>query len=176
MTFKKTTYNEISVKNDHGAWARLLWEDNGRVIIISDFGHWSYWWGHRGSDSVAKFLAGLDSFYMGNKMLGTHFRNHSDQETVKAIRKFICDERRNGDMEKHKAREEWAIAECYEDGDYDYRGWIENTSICEPWDLGRTECSIDWTSFWDRLWVPLIKPQLTELVASATSSESKGEL
>lgn len=165
MTFKQTILNEISVKNDHGAWARLLWEDNGRVIIISDFGHWSYWWGHRGTSSVAKFLAGLDSFYMGNKMLGSDFRKHSDSETIKSIRQFIRDERKNGGMEKHKAREEWNLVQDYEDGEYDYRGWIEQTSICEPWDLGRTECSIDWKSFWDRLWVPLIQPELTGLIA-----------
>jgi hypothetical protein len=172
---KQTTFNEISVKRKHGCWARLLWEDSGRVIIISDYGNWSYICTHRGTSSVPEFLADLDSFYMGKKMLGSHFTNHSDELTIKSIREFILESRKNGGMDKERAIEEWEIVGYYADGDCDYRGWVEKTSICDPWDLGRDECSHEWTSFWNRIWVPLIQPELQSLAGADATIESKGD-
>lgn len=156
-----TEFTEICVRNDHGAWARLLWEEHGRVIILSDFGHWSHWWGHRGEKTVAEFMADLDIGYMGSKMLGANRDEYSRESTVQAIREHIIDYRREwGTYSKEFARSEWDLSQQLLDGDLDFRMWYEQTKFDDAYEFNRTEICHRWQGFWDSLWVPLIQPAL----------------
>lgn len=158
---RKAEFHEIYVRNDRSAWCKLLWQDNGWVIILSDYGHWAYWWGHRGEGvSVAKFLAGLDRDYMGNKMMGQSLMEFSLESTVQAIRETIIFERKSCGMEKEEARSEWELAERLEDGDLSFEGWYGESSMVDGYECQRKEVCGTWSNFWDRLWVPMVVPVL----------------
>lgn len=165
---KETTLNEIFVAGK-GDWARLLWEEStGRVIILSDYGNWSYCWSHRGNESVREFLPQLEYEYMGKKMLGSALYVHSDKSTAQAIRETILRARRDCSLSRVDARVEWDFVKRYERGEIDFKEWVDGTDLGDDsYELSRREVCSDWKSFWERLWLPLIKPLLigTEVAA-----------
>ena len=70
LTTGTRTFNQILASGEHRSWINLMWDKAGRVIILSDYGNWSFFWGCRGEGvSTEKFLAELDMHYMGKKML-----------------------------------------------------------------------------------------------------------
>ena len=154
-------FKEIYVRNDQSAWCKLLWQDNGWVIILSDYGHWSHWWGHRGEGvSVPKFLASLDRDYMGEKMMGQALREFSLKSTVQAIRETIIADRKTCGMEKDEARSEFELVSQLESGDLSFEGWYGESSMVDGYECHRTEVCGTWDYFWNRLWVPLVVPAL----------------
>lgn len=158
---KETVFKEISVRGEHGIWARLFWEEStGRVTINSDYGDWSYCWSSIGKQTLQSFLAGLDSHYMGKKMLGQHYDVPDDEGTVQAIKEMIIQMRRDGEFDKDAAREEWDNVKAYARGDCDFRGWCDDTNITEAWEVHQTKADNSWVMFWEKLWVPLIVPIL----------------
>lgn len=157
---KTTEFKEIHVRNEQSAWCRLLWQDNGWVIILSDYGHWAYWWGFRGNQSVPKFLADLDRDYMGGKMMGQFLLEFSLKSTVQAIRETIISDRRSCGMEKAEAANEWELAKQLEDGDLSFEAWYGESSMVDGYECHRTEVCGTWDSFWNRLWLPLVVPVL----------------
>lgn len=167
----KVCYDSIYAR-DRGSWCRLLWHELGRdtngqiaatVHIMSDYGNWSYTWSHIGDPSIESFLADLDSDYLGKKMMGSAFRVHDDEGTQRAIKQHILESRLDGSMDKDEARGEWNLLIDYVAGDIDFRGFMENSELCEPWEYGRKKPDDCWSHFWDRLWEPMIQPKLKEL-------------
>ena len=159
-----TTFRSIHVTGSYGEWAELLWRPSGRVIIISDYGNWSYYWGHRGSKSTAAFLVELDIHYMGKKMLGAELEEFSLDSTFKRICEGILSARYSGDLSKDNARNEWELAQELDEGDISFEGWgLSSEFFREDWyEYSCKEMVSEWTNFWDRLWVPLILPELNK--------------
>ena len=158
---RKAEFHEIYVRNAQSAWCKLLWQDNGWVIILSDYGHWAYWWGHRGEGvSVPKFLSNLDRDYMGGKMMGTALQEFSLESTVKAIREMIVYDRKCCGMNKEEAANEWALVKQLEDGDLSFEAWYGESTMADGYECHRTEVCGTWDAFWNRLWVPFVVPVL----------------
>lgn len=162
---KTTTFSEIAVVDEFD-WARLLWEEStGRVIVLSAYGNWSYCWTHIGSDTLPQILASLHMGYMGGKFLGSHLYEYSLEDTVSAIRQAICELRKTGswsNWSKKLARKEWGLVAALEDGEIDFREWHDQTELDDAYEYRRTEIRADWVSFWERVWVKLILPELAE--------------
>tara|TARA_A100001391_G_scaffold43014_1_gene25001 strand:+ start:412 stop:972 length:561 start_codon:yes stop_codon:yes gene_type:complete len=176
VTIKTTTFHEIMAVSDGWGWARLLWEDaTGRVNINSDYGDWSYCWTAIGTKTLAQFLNQLSSGYMGEKMLGVGLREHSDGKTVAYIRKAIIRDRKDGELTKEEAKEEWTNVKYYGDGDWDFRMWCGETSYEDPWGFACDDVNGQWVSFWDHIWVPLIKPALAEVNATDIETARSGK-
>jgi len=157
-----TEFHEIKA-NDGFSWARVLWEDSGRVIILSDYGHWSYWWGHRGEGvTVPRFLAKIDMHYAGGKMLGVALWVRDDDATVEAIRETIIELRRTGAIDKDTARSEWERCEQFEAGDIPFDAWCMDSEIDDAYECHRRKVCSEWEQFWRRLWEPHIVPVLRQ--------------
>lgn len=173
-TTKTTTFREIAANTTGWGWARLLWEDEtGRVVILSDYGHWSYCWPHIGDDSLPAFLAKLTASYMGEKLLGSKHREHSDEKTIARIRKTITEDHKTGSLTDEEAAEELQAVDDYENGWSDFRSWCGETSYDCPHEMAEDEVNGQWCSFWDHLWFPIIKPALE---AIALQEEQASEL
>lgn len=158
---RNAEFHEIYVRNDSHAWCRLLWQDDGWVIILSDYGHWAFWWGHRGKGiSVSRFLAKLDREYMGGKMMGADLYEYSVESTVKCIRETIVEYRKAGVMTKDDARSEWDLSEQLESDGIAFSEWCGESSLGDGYECHRKEICNTWVQFWSRLWVPLIRPLL----------------
>lgn len=148
-----------------GAWAKLLWDDDGRVIILSDYGDWTYYWGCRGKGvSVAQFLSKLDEQYMGKKMLGADYWVPDDDATAGYIRSQILDQRRRASLGKDLARSEWETVQRYDDGDIGFEQWGNETDFfSDDWyEYRQTTGDSCWNNFWEKLWV-LIVPELKKI-------------
>jgi hypothetical protein len=167
----KVEYDSIYVR-ENGSWCRLLWHEIGRdtkgqiaatVHIMSDYGSWSYTWSCIGDQSVEAFLASLDSHYLGKKMMGSSFLVHDDERTQAAIKQHILESRLDGSMDKDDARSEFNLLDDYAGGDIDFREWMSNTDLCEPWEHGRKKADDCWSHFWDRLWRPMVQTKLKEM-------------
>ena len=131
------------------------------MIILSDYGHWSFWWGYRGDYSVPAFLAKLDIGYMGGKMMGVELYEYSETSTVQAIREHVIDYRHKWrSMSKEAARYEWDLAAELESGEIDLHEWYSQTKLEDAYEFQRKEICSTWQCFWDRLWVPLVQPIL----------------
>ena len=167
---KTVEFHELYVRNKCSAWMRLLWEDNGRVIILSDYGHWSYFWGSIGDQTIEEFLIDLDSHYMGKKMLESEFYVTDDEGTIKAVREHILQCRRDGDIDKDGAREEWELLNDYADGELDVRAWCEASSFDDPWEWRESKANDTWVNFWNRLWQPHAVPALKEYIRQREES------
>lgn len=164
VTRTSATFTEIYARNESRAWCRLLYEDSGRVIILSDYGDCSHCWWCRGEGvSVPKFLAELEMDYMGRKMLGAAIEEYSHADTVKAIREKICFERSYEYLTKEEAREEWDRVGPLEENDIPFDVWVSDTSLEDAYECRRTRTSRTWVNFWEKLWLPLIQPELAKL-------------
>lgn len=64
---------------------------------------------------------------------------------------------------KDRAKSEWDLVadlSCMQD-------WLHETTIEDAWQIGRVMMmEPDWRHFWDRIWVPHVKPALLEIVES----------
>lgn len=161
MTVRKAEFREIFVRNEQSAWCRLLWQATGQVIILSDYGHWAHWWGHRGEGvSVPEFLVSLDRDYMGKKMMGQSLLEFDLKSTVQTIREAIICYRKTDDLSKIAAADEWELVKSLEDGDLSFELWCHESSLTDGYEYRRTEVCNTWDCFWHRLWLPLVVPAL----------------
>jgi len=170
--YRLTTFHEINVRRPEafGAWCRLLWDDAGRVVILSDYGHWSCWWGHRGEGcSVARFLTQVHCSYAAGKMLPRGGKVTDIDGTIERIKRLILENRHNrpSRWDADRARKEWELARRIDD-DLGLDGWFSHTTIGDCSELAATKLAPEWADFWERVWVPLVLPELRQIVAAET--------
>lgn len=170
----ETTFKEIFVRNENYAWCRLLLEEStGRVVIISDYGSWTYCWSHIGEKTLEEFLAQLDRDYMGHKMLGVHSEVIDEDATQEAIKQEIFKQRRVGSFSRDEARAEYSFLQELTDGCVDFNGWASNTAIDDCYEYQRRCINPCWANFWKYLWRPLIKPALLPASVEASAGNQK---
>lgn len=167
MIAKKVELNSLIVRsgNEH---CELLWRDSGRVIILSSYGDWSYWWSHPGGDSMVEFMTEINCEYTGQKMIGADFYKPCPQATAKLAREHIVQYRGDCSIEKEVAREEWGLARQLDDGDIDISTWVAHSEIQDAWEMIGEVPSNAWMHFWRTLWKPCILPELRLIVESTT--------
>jgi hypothetical protein len=173
----KVTQTEISIV-DEGAWARVRYsEPASEVVILSDYGHWSYCgWGRHGRSSMAAFLAEINMDYAAGKFLGADSKVFDAEETVRYVRNHILEcrreagvrvRRKSSKMSPERARFEWELAEEISGRSYDT--WAQQTSI-DPYEISQARMvNPSWQNFWERLWEPGIRPELRRLAGGVTS-------
>ena len=125
-------------KHESETWyfrfARFGWayyticEDLGTFSIESDWGSWSFTWpaAGRGDRKMREFIMSADADYIVRKFAmneQTSFRYcFSLIETCKALRKVICEDRREQFITKERAAELWAAVEEAEEQADEWEG------------------------------------------------------
>lgn len=156
---QEVRYQEIYVKTKH-SWCQVQWQENGRVVILSDYGDWSYWWGHRGSASTAAFLSQLDCDYMCNKLLGTSSQELDPDRTHRAMQDAVLRARRELVFTKEEAREEWEGLQDFEGDQRSFETWAADSRLDDAYEFARHKLNSTWQHFWGRLWLPHVRPAL----------------
>jgi hypothetical protein len=160
------TFRQIIAADEYRSWINLLWDKAGRVIILSDYGNWSYMWPCRGEGVTTEaFLLQSDSEYVGKKMMGSEYWEFDLEKTVERILEQIKDEETECD---ETLREEQNLLDLLSCGDMDFDTWCRKTTIEDAYELARHSPCNDWTQLWERLWIPFVKPEL-EKMASLTA-------
>jgi hypothetical protein len=158
------TFNQIIASSEHRDWVNLLWDKAGRVIILSDYGNWSFFWGCRGEGvSTEKFLAELDMHYMGKKMLGDKFWDFDLDSTVDAINACIKEYLKNGYLSEGDSFTEYAQVKTLSEGGISFEMWCQDAYLDDAYELAVNVPSNDWQQLWDRLWVPFVQPELKRI-------------
>ena len=161
------------VDNSFGEWAVIRFEESsGHVSIVSDFGSWSYGWPprHRGPVSLGRFLAVINIGYMGGKMLGADIDVPDPVATEKSVKETIIEWRNDGSFTAEQAREEWDLADEIASSGIEY--WLHQTSLHDAWEMPCTCMNNSWQMFWERLWEPLIRPELAKWPAKKEEAEA----
>ena len=169
---RTATYYQITARN-YGEFGTILLPcpttfGSGRLLIDSTFGVYGYCWTHIGATtSFPEFLVGLDMGYMGIKMMGSDFHEYDYDETRKEIRNHIKRLRREKQLTREEADEEWAMSEnvsC----EFSYYDWLSESKLpdvygFESGDLLVKVANHQWRGFWEKLWVPLFVPELKKI-------------
>jgi len=142
-------------------------EEDAFVSIQSDYGNWSHVWPkrHLGRPSVAAFLAEVECDYAGDKMLGADRDVYDEERTVKWIKEWILECRREGAWTGDRAREEWELLGLLEERGFD--AWCWETSIDDACGMRRERIDRSFKMFWDRIWEPHIRPELRRFAEQA---------
>jgi hypothetical protein len=117
----KSTVEKIHVKFKNWGWADYLLEDHGpergQLVINSDWGCWSYFWGAMGErHTLATFLLQADNSYIIGKLMQSQKMHEFDaEETLKAWKKKILEERRRMELTAEEARHLWGEIDDYND-------------------------------------------------------------
>jgi hypothetical protein len=135
----ETVLKTLWARNESHAWVKLLWDEKtGWVHILSDYGNWAYYWGHRGEKTVAEFLLQLDHQYMGKKMIGEGYFEFSLDKTVEDIRVYLANMFDEG-LDEVTVESEKSLLEQLKSGEIDFRYWCDETSVEVACEFARTE-------------------------------------
>lgn len=139
------------------SWSVVFIDSTGVFSVVSDYGNWAYWWTSFGDD-IRKFLTQCDSDYVGRKLGGADLRVFDGEETQKEVRKEICRARREGELDRYRAREEWDNAGIIDD-EYTFQQFLEDTGLDDLHECARMR--------WDhgiKHWSHVSFPRLQELL------------
>lgn len=161
--------HRIVARGPRSSWAVLMWDDQGVVTLHTDHGSWVHQWhpSHIGSGSIPSFLAQLNSSYAGSKFMGLRFKVVDVEKTVRDVKEYIIQERRNhrdncGGYTDVEAREIWdgvdGITETWELDE-----WLQSDPFSDAHEHLRHKPDPQWSSMWDRLWMPLLRPELAKI-------------
>lgn len=171
-TTNQATYLQINARNN-GEFCTILLPSpptfgSGRLLIDSTFGVYGYCWTHIGATkSFPDFLASLDMEYMGIKMLGSDAHEYDYRQTKNEIRHHIKQLRRQRKLTKDEAEEEWCLSEDVE-CESTYHDWLVDSKIPDVCELEYGDLLVQvmnhqWQAFWNKLWVPLVVPELRKI-------------
>jgi hypothetical protein len=164
----ETTFDTLNIEH-HGEWCNVMWRQIGgsggryRMIILSSYGNWSYYW-VTGSSDFPRWLAGLNFDYLGHKLFeGDFYTFDSVATAAKIIPELLAARRRGDDIDEYDARE---LYNSLRGGDLDeHQFWSAELSFIEnrAEDMLVTSPCDTWKNFWRYLWEPAVIPALRAL-------------
>ena len=124
----KTWRYEVKNTEKCEGWAILLIDETGFFGVCSDYGDYAYLWAGHGRKDFREFVIGLvkNPEYAANK-LSHGVREYDAEATQKNVRARILELRRDGRLEKDRARDEWDMSADM----YSFDAWLTGTSLAE---------------------------------------------
>lgn len=133
---------ELTGENLDTVHARVLVTDDGMIAIESGFGGWTYWWSGGptawGHPDFRKLLLRINSHYVTGA-LSRGCRHYDGDATERAIKRYICEQRRTQSLNAAKARDEWDRLHFWGavGDEQSFALWCEHTELLdEPWREG----------------------------------------
>jgi hypothetical protein len=161
-------------------WAILFLDDAGCFAVLSDYGNYAYRWNANGFGNpggIRPFLLECDDSYLMGKIAPE--REYDGKKTLKNVKAYILETRRNRDMTKERADDEWVLLEVHNDleSEFDLQGWHDETKIQDAWDHDFAEYrfSDQAKAFFERAWPRLKACIQAELDAEAGGSAVPGQ-
>lgn len=142
-TFKKSTCERYDIRlKDSCGWAIITIDEYGGLFNVqSDYGSYSYSWPNHGRKSFKHFILELiqDKSYFLGKVANENY--YYQDETEKAWKEQIIQDRKDEELDKEQAREVWDEIirfDYYTSYEDIQRQCYENDVICkyycEPWE------------------------------------------
>lgn len=151
-----------------GEWAFIyLDEEKGVFTACSSYGDYAYIWSHHGDRSLKAFLRDLDFDYFMGKTRGRDYKRFDFHATIKGMKEYIADARRQLDLTKDEARDAWTdIEELAGDSTDSVDLFVDRVyasqAIGEAYghdfgDVIRNNPDRQCKGFWDVIWPELLK-------------------
>lgn len=149
-----------------GEWAFIyLDEEKGVFTACTSFGDYAYIWAHRGDQSLKEFLSDLDCDYFMGKTRGLNYKQFDFDATIKGMKAFVADQRRQGALDKDESREVWHEIDRIEDRrsvDLFVEDVYGSKEICEAYghDFESVICNRpdpQCVGFWEIIWPEFLK-------------------
>ena len=117
-----------------GAWLASVYIDNKTLIIVSDYGTYSYTWHNHGHDDLKNFILSCDNEYLATKAMPVEDRLEAEdfEHTKKRLLQQILSDRVTGDYSYVEARNLYnSLSECdniheYALAEHQIEHWTEN--------------------------------------------------
>lgn len=171
MKITKSKTETYTLIGSHGLWAKInldCGEQSVNVMISSDYGEYSYFWGSTGY-TPKKFLCTIEMDYCMKKLMGGtgNMYDPDFKERQKSVNKLIIEERLVCNISKETAREAWDKAKSI----FEYCGNSDDLYFSEFMDAEEFEdIFFDHESipqdkklkpqvemFWNNIWLPFTK-------------------
>jgi hypothetical protein len=180
MTITKETVEQYNIRGPNGLWAIITVNPSKLLLqISSDYGDWGYRWSNIGSMTFKRFLVGLGSDYLIDKLTGAA-REPDLQATMSKMDETILRLRREKVIDADQAREAY---DCWEDLKSDLPSSGEALSdlmyrelghiVCEPEDIYESiveRQAHDCVAFYENIWKPHFVPALNAETAMMMSA------
>lgn len=161
------------VRSEEGRWlGTFIVTHDGLVCCNTDYGSYSYWW-HAFGDDIIAFLLQINTGYLLSKVSPRD--EYDGDETEKAIKRLIIQARRDGDLSREDAREEWDLI-----GDTDlersegFALWLRDTRLdskhgfSDLWELARRGVNRQAAMFAERVW-----PRFCQMLRDEIQKENR---
>lgn len=115
---------------NHEGWSEVVISSGGFFAAVSDYGNYAFAWRSMGCDDARKFFlrAPQEWSYFANK-LGSYeeYRQYNGDATEAAIKDVIIHRRREGELSRHEAREQWDLLADFDhlDRKEDFARWFD---------------------------------------------------
>lgn len=157
----------------HEGWAIVHMDSHGFFGAASDFGNYAFNWTAFGDD-FRKFLLGIgtDTGYLCSK-LGPR-RTLDVKATTQLFRENILSGRREGRMEKDRARELWLRTDEFRHELIELGELIDTASDIFPgcWEWGSYDYDEDLRGFAQRIWPRLLAAVQADLAVEAAAANA----
>ena len=114
-------------------WAEIVLTSTGMLAAVSDYGDYAFAWRHFGcGGDFRRFVLQINSDYLADKLSYNGKCIEYDRAgTVKKIKRTICEWRRERQVTKQWARDEWNLIEDNDNlhGEYEYILWYQTTKF-----------------------------------------------
>lgn len=136
------------------------------VAVISDWGNFGHLWSHCGAPPE-RFLARLERGYAMGKFLGEKLMEYDGEETLRNVKRWLIERRREHDLDKEQAREAWNEV-CLTDDiiEGDINGLVRvvhelaipaRAQHDDPWELAAKRINPQAEDFWRWAWPPFVE-------------------
>jgi hypothetical protein len=161
-----------SFKVDDRGWdsAHVVIGSDGYFSSVSAFGNYSHGWWHHGRGDFREFLIGLadDPGYVYRKLHSGNDR-YDEDATLKAVKQYIVECRRDGSFTREQARAEWDLLEEHErlENEIAFHDWQRATDIGDAWEFWHTAPEPNCWAFCTR-----VMPKLAEVLRAELETEA----
>lgn len=149
----------------HEGWAIVHVDSHGFFGVVSDFGNYAFHWSAFGDD-FRQFLTEISADYLCGKLGGAP--NHLDvRATTQRFREDILHDRRDGRLDRQRARELWTTTEEFRHELISFEELVEAFSAESPdcWEWGYYDFAPALRGFAQHIWPRLMTAIRTDLDA-----------
>lgn len=154
----------------HEGWAIVHIDSHGFFAVVSEFGNYAFNWSAFGED-FRQFLLGIDTDYLCGKLGGAP--HHLDlQATTQRFREDILQNRREGRLERERARALWTTTEEFRHDLITFEELVDAFSVESPdcWEWGCYNFAPALRGFAQDIWPRL----MTAIRADLDAERQKG--
>lgn len=147
-------------------WGFIYVDEEKRVFTsYTSFGSYAYCWSNIGPATLKEFLRDLDFDYFMKKAAGNDYMHFDFDATINGMKAFIADKRRQGALDKNKARDVWYEIERIanrQSVDLFVDDVYSSKEICDAYGhdfegVIRNSPNPQCTGFWNVIWPEFLK-------------------